>query len=294
MFNFGEVKWTHIRVQQTEEAAPEREKQYIPSVSILSGGQNRDVAKAFAVWLADGGVDLGQADSESGGDAVAGVAVRVMRNLLQGKAVGADHDPEMVEATVEDTKFSPLPLPARDVQTNVTSIQVSNSSAVLALRSIVCGPASLEVVHALMVLRRDGAGRWLVLQISLNLAPDLVLNATRLFEEATSDDASVHRNEGSQLLGIAQATADDDTRRTHATLWWDNLGGATLQVVEWQPGNGVGTNLFFAPDTESRLKTEAAARFAREPGPYRWRVWSVGADGTIVLSPWRTLHIVAR
>ena len=42
-------------------------------------------------------------------------------------------------------------------------------------------------------------------------------------------------NEAVRLLGISQAAPrDGDTRSAPAELWWDNLGGASMQVVEWQ------------------------------------------------------------
>jgi len=108
-----------------------------------------------------------------------------------------------------------------------------------------------------------------------------------------SEGASIPRNEGTKPKGISQAAPPDGDRRSaEPELWWDNLGGATLQVVEWQTGAGPVTNLFFVPDTGSRLRTGVVARFARDQRQYRWRVWSVGPDGTIVVSPWRTLNIV--
>jgi hypothetical protein len=91
--------------------------------------------------------------------------------------------------------------------------------------------------------------------------------------------------------------SDGDSKAPRPELWWDNLGGATLQIVEWQPQRGRGmpseSELYFVPDTGTRLKTSVVARFA-EQGSYRWRVWSVGAEGTIVVGTWRTLKIVAR
>jgi hypothetical protein len=116
-----------------------------------------------------------------------------------------------------------------------------------------------------------------------------------LLTHATSGhaDSNPLGNEGNKPLGIAQASPiDGDNRSPQPELWWDNLGGASMQVVEWTLGASP-SNLFFVHDADSRLHTRAIARFATTAGKYRWRVWSIGTDGTIVLSPWRTLNIVA-
>jgi hypothetical protein len=109
------------------------------------------------------------------------------------------------------------------------------------------------------------------------------------------EGSPVLRNEGPKVLGISQAApVDGETRTAQPELWWDNLGGATLQIVEWQqgaPNNWSVSNLYFVPDNRERLRTRVAARFALG-GQYRWRVWSVGPGGIVVLSPWRTMTIV--
>jgi hypothetical protein len=131
-----------------------------------------------------------------------------------------------------------------------------------------------------------------VLQITPDLSSPLLHQAAGTLGEFCKP--------GSQLAvvaGIAQAAPPDgDTRPPSPELWWDNKGGAQLQVVEWQQGDGEdnwsGTRLFFAPDRDPHLRTRLSAEFATEQGLYRWRVWSVGNGGALVLSPWRTLNIV--
>jgi hypothetical protein len=120
-----------------------------------------------------------------------------------------------------------------------------------------------------------------------------------LLESATRGTSSNPLgNEGKVPMGISQAAPlDGDTRMVPADLWWDNLGGASLQVVEWQTRRYQNTwlsHLFYVPDTNPRLRTQVTARFASAPGQYRWRVWSVGVDGALVLSPWRGLTILGR
>lgn len=79
-------------------------------------------------------------------------------------------------------------------------------------------------------------------------------------------------------------------------LWWDNGGGAGLQVVEWQRSRGgwLDAHLYLAPDHNPKLQTRVTAQFANSQGRYRWRVWSVGAEGEMKISPWRTLNILPK
>ena len=143
-----------------------------------------------------------------------------------------------------------------------------------------------------MVLRPDEALHWRVLQMSFDLARAQQLNAMGILARAGAESERVFRNEATLPLGILQASpTDGEGRSPQPDLWWDNLGGATLQVVEWQMSGAGSTYLYFVPDSANRLQTRVSARFAAAAGAYRWRVWSVGADGTIVISPWRTLRI---
>jgi hypothetical protein len=40
------------------------------------------------------------------------------------------------------------------------------------------------------------------------------------------------------------------------------------------------------------LQTHVIAEFAGAAGRYRWRVWSVGMQGDMVISPWRGFAVV--
>jgi hypothetical protein len=159
-----------------------------------------------------------------------------------------------------------------------------------------------------VILRLNGNGQWKVLQVSPDMEASARDRAVSLLEVYAAGSAQLGyegssqlRNEGDKVLGISQATPKDgEALSPQPELWWDNLGGATLQAVEWQQGNGeAGTegkwgasNLYFIADNNSRLRTRATARFAAAPGEYRWRVWSLGMGGDLVLSPWRTMKII--
>ena len=285
--------WRPIRWPQTEEADSGRTDIFWPEVFLLSGARNPDSARALCAWLSDDGRRLNPGKMTPQGDAVGQVAASVVRSLLQGGSAGASADPEMAGRDARMGSAAGYALsPQVNLRTDVEFVHLGDHLAVAAVRAVGVGPQEFGVLHALVVLRKDSQDRWKVLQASLDLAPDLQGQASDLLVQA-SEGASIPRNEGTKPKGISQAAPPDGDRRSaEPELWWDNLGGATLQVVEWQTGAGPVTNLFFVPDIGSRLRTGVVARFARDQRQYRWRVWSVGPDGTIVVSPWRTLNIV--
>jgi hypothetical protein len=169
---------------------------------------------------------------------------------------------------------------------DVLSVRINGALATVALRVVVSSDREFGMTHPLMVLRKADDGRWRVLQVSLNLP--LPEQAAESLELMLSDPASAERKTG--VVGIKLAApADGETRAPQPELWWDNGGGAGLQVVEWQ--RGLGTRLFLVPDRAARLQTRVTAAFAKQPGTYRWRVWSVGAGGAMKISPWSTMKI---
>ena len=264
-----------------------------PEAAILTvRGHSPDAARAFYVWLADG--DRGVFKTQSAAEAAAAtVAVRVLRGAMQGNSPEGDadalfggFDSQQVRDTGGLGKF----------QVEVTAEHVMNGFAVVSLRGVESGPGSFGVVHSMAVLRKNAAGRWTVLQVSPFLTRSMLATGYGLLSEATmgKELSNPLANESAKPLGIALASpSDGDVRSPLPELWWDNLGGASLQVVEWAVGSG-GSNLFFVKDNGGRLKTRVVARFAGAAGRYRWRVWSVGADGSLVLSPWRTLVVVGK
>jgi hypothetical protein len=101
---------------------------------------------------------------------------------------------------------------------------------------------------------------------------------------------------GSGRLGaVPSAPAEGDIRQAQPQLGWSNLGGATLQMVEWQrAGNAETSNLYLVPDANARLRTQVSAWFATLPGQYTWRIWSVASDGRVALSGWRSFSVLAQ
>jgi hypothetical protein len=283
--------WTPLRWAQTEEV-PESTK-FRPGVFLLAGARNPDAARALFVWLADGDWIPPAEPLESASESVGEIAAVVLSRLLQGGTVGPDADPQMAardvraEGAVQSSQV--------EIRTDVKSVHLAANSAVVTLRGVASGAHEFGVINVVMVLRKDGQGRWGVLQVSPGLTSGQQQQAADLLVEGGgSPGANQVRTEGAKALGISQAAPPDGDRRPpQPELWWDNLGGATLQVVEWQYSPGPLSNLFFVPDNGIRLRTRVIARFATAQRQYRWRVWSIGPDETIVVSPWRTLIIGA-
>jgi hypothetical protein len=136
------------------------------------------------------------------------------------------------------------------------------------------------------VLRKSEDGNWRVLQVSLDLSPrEQKAQGAQLM---STRPALAEQKAG--VLGVKLAAPlDGETRPPQPELWWDNGGGSGLQVIEWQ--RGPGSHLFLVPDQAARLQTRVTATFAKQPGTYRWRVWSVGVGGAMKISPWSTMKI---
>ena len=282
------------RLPQTEEDAPVGG--FEPEAAILTvRGHSPDAARAFYVWLADG--DRGPFKPQSVAELAAGtVAARVLRGALQGDPLGSDADPQMAGLDQQQVRAMLAKAGQGRFQVEVTAEHVHNGFAVVTLRGVEAGTKAFGLVHALVVLRKDQAGHWEVLHVSPFLTRSMLATGYDFLSQATMGKESSNplENESAKPLGIAQASpADGEFRSPMPELWWDNLGGSSIQVVEWTAGGG-GSNLFFVKDNDPTLKTRVVARFARTAGRYRWRVWSVGADGTVVLSAWRGLIVVGK
>ncbi len=298
--------WSAPHFAQTEDVPANR--RFVPEAAVLASAHNLEGARAFALWLSD-------RESASGGyvktpktDPIAQLALRAMLTLLAGASVGGDADPEMAKVDGQLVAAmvagpTPVALDQLKVRAEVTHLSIFGKLAFVALRAMGTSAEAFGAAHALVVLRLDGNGHWKVLQVSPNLEAPVQYRAMSLLEAysagpavAATEGSSIMRNESKWVLGISQATPKDgETLSPRPELWWDNLGGATLQAVEWQPGTGDAwgaSNLYFIPDNNGRLRTRATASFASVPGQYRWRVWSIGPGGDLVLSPWRTIKII--
>jgi hypothetical protein len=298
--------WRVPRFAQTEDP-PLPTDGFDPVLAILSTSPNPQGARALASWFADRDSIAGHFASTPQTAPIVEVAVRATLSLLGGGSLGSDADPEAAgfnsevagSALMATRPDSPERL---DLRAEVSALRVYGNLAIVAVRAVGSSPGAFGVAHAVMVLRRDVRTRWRVLQISPDLAGqaqalawNLLVNYSIGSKSTGAEGSPILRNEGTKVLGVSQAAPlDGETRSAQPELWWDNHGGATLQVVEWQrgaPNNWSGSNLYFVPDNRESLRTRVVARFALG-GQYRWRVWSMGPGGIVVLSPWRTMTIV--
>jgi hypothetical protein len=267
--------------------------------SILLDAPHPEAARAFVVWFGgDRCLGCGSDVARETQTPVA-LAKNVLHSLLNGAGPGSAADPAMATFNAGAGKMLALAptgsaqLGGIGARIDVVSAQANQKLAVVELRAIVdSGKTAFGVVHAMVVLRTDDSGRWKVLQITPNLQAAQQVRAWQMLQ---GYGTRVRREQVAQVQGVSLAAPlDGENRAPQPELWWDNHGGATLQIVEWQirSGNGwLNSNLFFIPDANSRLRTRVTANFASHQGEYRWRVWSVGAGGALSLSPWRGFNI---
>jgi len=265
-------------------------------------------ARAFVVWLRDeGGCDMWCGNkkyiAKMGMEDAVTAAQGAFTNVLQGGAIKAYADKDAAEFSgpvAQSLAFGdsfggpsrPIDMEHLRIDTMALATNERHSLAAVTLRAVIPSEGSFGVVHAQVVLRKGEGGGWGVLQISSNLRIPQLGEVNGLLAQAMFGKP----DESAPVLGVSQAAPlDGDNRSPQPYLWWDNLGGAALQVVEWQTKAESGwtnTNLEPVSDTGPRLKTEVVASFARQAGQYRWRVWSVGKGGELKLSPWHSLIIV--
>jgi len=268
---------------------------------ILNRAPHLAQAQAFVVWLrdADSCHWCGRAlEKEVAGPA--SIAASAVQDVLQGDNLGALADaeaahfsPTLARSLAWMEGASDVPSDVK-IRIDVMSGWANDRMAVFTVRGIGSSSSAFGVVHSLVTLRKDDGGRWKVLQISGNMPLGSLHGGMGILESSAS--WSANSKNPPHIVGISQAAPpDDDNRPPKPDLWWDNAGDAKLLVVEWQFNNGGGwtdTRLMMIPDTANRTKTRVAAQFAAVYGAYRWRVWSVGAGGVLVLSPWRRLNIL--
>jgi len=271
------------------------------NVAIFLRAPHPRTARAFALVMAEGGLReplQPKADDELTPPAL--VAVDAVSRLASGQPVGADADPMLAEFTVQQAQarlmgVSMLAEDPTQPRIDVIAASVVGALAVVGLRVSVSSEKSLEVMHPLVVLRRAADGSWKVLQMSLNLPLEQQHNEGDRLMFAWPRAEEIKGG----VKGVTLASPrDGDVGPVQPELWWDNLGGAGLQVVEWQMGYSdawTDSHLYFVDDASSRLHTREIARFALWPTVrYRWRVWSVGYKGEMKISPWRTFGVAAR
>jgi len=273
--------------------------QRVARAVVLTRAPHPERARAFVVWLRDenGCLRCGRIPVDKKVETPVSVAVAALAQVLQGDGLGAAADPEAAKFNAELARQLALNPPPQSVldglhfRMDVMDARANDRLAVVSVRAIGSSEHAFGVVHAVAVLRKDASNRWKVLQVSPNIAPASVDNAStalRRFAVNVPPDKVAH------LAAVSQAAPPDgDYRQPQPDLWWDNSGNAGLLAVEWQANLGGWTDprLMLVADNDPRLQTRVTATFARNPGEYRWRVWSVGAGGVVVLSPWRRLLI---
>ena len=269
---------------------------------VLSGAPHARTAMAFSLWMGEpyeecpGCVEAGLGPDEK---ASASVAVVAIQRLMQGSGVGEDADPLMAPFPPNLGRSILTSGGNRVLSDDLAHVELMRVSTVgklaaVSLRVMVGSAGVFGVAHPLVVLRKGDDGKWRVLHASLNLpAVESQTQREALVDKCT--DTLCGADAGA-LVGVSLASPRDGEQRQSAPeLWWDNGGGSRLEVVEWQGNTGGGwsdARLFLVPDRGAKLRTRVTAQFASREATYRWRVWSVGADGVTKISAWRTFKIV--
>jgi hypothetical protein len=269
-------------------------------IAILAHAQHMQAARALALWMSEpesGCPGCVQAGLTGKNMAAAAIAKGAVERLVNGQPLSEVSDPEMATESSEGVRrmlatMGNTSASGDGVRVQVEDASVNGSLAAVALRVVVSSAGVFGVAHPLVVLRAGKDGKWKVLQMSLNL-PQAEQTSEREALMVTTPPSSAEQRAG--VKGVSQATPQDgQTLSQMPELVWDNHGGAGLEVVEWQRGEGGSwsdARLYLVQDTNARLQTHVQAEFADKNGRYRWRVWSVGAEGDVKISPWRTFRL---
>lgn len=272
---------------------------YVPAtIDLLRSAPHMDVAKAFWIWVSGASqcMDCGEGRAIATEVPVV-LAQSAMRRVLAGAALGADADADAAPFGLQEASgmalasFSRGGVSGNDVKVQMETIAgfASGNVAAVSLRANISSSDSYGVLNGLVVLRKGADARWRVLQVSPNLPTD---QRGAAYSDLSS--ATAGKSDG-PMKPVTLATPEDgDVRPEHPDLWWDNSGSARLQVVEWQralAGTWTASQLMPVVDTDAHLQTRTTAMFARDGNRYRWRVWSVGRDGVLVMTGWRTFTV---
>jgi hypothetical protein len=269
-----------------------------PTVTILTHAPHRDAARDLVVWLGEADVRCNGCSPPTEADArlpYSSVAVGAVSALLRSMPLANLADPEIAAfppalGRLMLTSAANKPPDPGSTHVEVLRASANGHIAMVSLRVVASSDGVFGAAHPLVVLRQQPDGQWKVLHLSLNLP---AAEAERLRQALMNTTPPAPQ----PIAGVTLASpTDNDTRPPTPELGWDNQGGAGLQVVEYQQsyegGHWSDARLFLVPDQATRLKTQVTAEFATTPTRYRWRVWSVGAEGQTKISPWRTMNIV--
>jgi hypothetical protein len=290
----GSLQFRDVTNEMSERAASR-----IGRAVITAHALHPQQARAFVLWLRDRDLcRMCGEEAKKEWEAPAGVAVRAVSRVLQGSPLGSDADEAAAPfsaAFAAQVALAPMSDGALDglqFQFDVMGAGANERLAVVLVRAVMSSNGAFGAVHAVVVLRKNVRGQWKVLQISPGVPPGRLDGAGGALLAYTKD---VPPEKVAHVVGISQAApVDGDARPLQPDLWWDNGGGADMQVVEWQRKFAVwsDTRLMLVPDSDFRVQTRVTARFADASGEYRWRVWSVGTGGAMTISPWKTLKII--
>jgi hypothetical protein len=268
-----------------------------PQAVVQARAPHPKAARAFALWLLEGSACPLCAGEDRGDPTAIAVAKSALSSVLNGDGVGELADKQMAAFTPELARQAALGVPSPGagtglrIEVNAVRAEANTRLAVVEMRAVLESRSAFGVIQAVAVLHTDEAGRWRVLQLTPNLLPAQQMVAWQSLAPYAMKSERV-----ADVLGVALAApVDGDNRPPIPELWWDNKGGATLEVVEWQRGSSptwTGSNLFFVPDDTGHLQTRVTGQFAFATGSYRWRVWSLGQGGAVAISGWRGFNIV--
>ncbi len=269
-------------------------------VAILAHAPHMEAAREFALWMSEpagcpGCVQAGLTGTDG---AAAAVAKSAVERLVSGKPLGVEADPEIAAESSQGVRLMLATMGSKVAGNEGAHVQVERASvngglAAVALRVVVSTSGVYGVAHPLVVLREAKGGQWKVLQVSLNL-PQYEQADERQALMVSDPPTADEERAGVKGVSLA-APMDGQAVSQMPQLVWDNHGGAGLQVVEWQRGEANGwseARLYLVKDQNATLRTQVMAQFADANGRYRWRVWSVGAQGVVKISPWRTFRLV--
>jgi hypothetical protein len=273
----------------------------VEDFAILLRAPHMQTARAFAIWMSEpnaGCPGCVQAALSSKERAAATVAMGAMDSLLHNQPISGYADPAMVDGAssgVQKMLTTTANTVAADASfhVEVERASVNGSVAAVVLRVLVSSGGVFGVAHPMMVLHAQKDGQWKVLNVSLNL-PQFEASNVRATLMDTSPTAVAEQKGGVKGVSLA-APQDGNNGGPRPELVWDNQGGAGLQVVEWQMDRGDGwsdARLYLVQDHSPRLQTHVIAEFASDAGRYRWRVWSVGTQGEMTISPWRVFGVM--
>lgn len=273
--------------------ARENEAEAFRDVVILRGSPHPETARAYVAWLQDGTVCTTCLPRTQA--AAIAAAENAYASLLQGSGLGGEADlraasfstGEGMRGALEDAWGAPLT--GLQIWPSAISAAGNDQLAVVELRAVASAPDAFGVLHGVAILRRNRQGAWRVLELSPSLS------RSAMHDERRTLAAFTQAAKPAQVKGVALAApVNGDVRPPTPELWWDNRGGAGLQVVEWQHHNAQGwsaPDVMLVPDDGAILRTRVTAAFATQQGAYRWRVWSVGDGGAMVFSPWWTFTV---